>query len=167
MPPVNKDQHQLIRNNLWWFLPMTHSPQSSHSNLCRYGVYRTVDIAGVIILVHFLVVKSLQLVWRLGTHRWNLRVPRHKMSCTDLVLRRGTRVLVPVMSTRLAWTITGITMPSTLIYWEKTNFCGSTWQHMGYVFKQKNHPGVKIKKYHVQMMMSSLGYSKSRVEIKF
>ena len=40
------------------------------------------------ILVPYLV-KSLPLIWRPGTRRWNLRVPGHQMSCSDLTRMRG------------------------------------------------------------------------------
>ena len=33
-------------------------------------------------------VKSLQLTWRSGTHRWNVRVPNLQMSCIDLTNRK-------------------------------------------------------------------------------
>ena len=40
-------------------------------------------------LVPWHVVKSLKLVWRSSTRRWNLRVPDHQMSCCDLTLKIG------------------------------------------------------------------------------
>ena len=49
-----------------------------------YGDYCLAAIAGATILVPCHVVKSLQLIWRLGTRRWNLRVPDLHMSCRDL-----------------------------------------------------------------------------------
>ena len=67
-------------------------------------------IAVVIILVPYHVVKSLQLIWRLGTRRWNLRVPNLQMSCSD---SKGTRIVVPVMTTR-------VTCPSGL-HWTYCN----------------------------------------------
>ena len=47
------------------------------------------------------VVKSLLLIWRSGTRRWNLRVPELLMSCSDLTERQGTRKVVPVMATKV------------------------------------------------------------------
>ena len=41
-------------------------------------------IAGTTILLPYHVVKSLQLIWREGTRRWNLWVPNLQMSCSDL-----------------------------------------------------------------------------------
>ena len=41
-------------------------------------------IAGAIILVPCHVVMSLQLLWRLGIHKWNLPVPNFQISCSDL-----------------------------------------------------------------------------------
>ena len=38
-------------------------------------------ITGTTILVPYLEVKSLQLIWRSGTRRWNLRVPDLQMNC--------------------------------------------------------------------------------------
>ena len=46
---------------------------------------RLAAIAGATILVPCHVVKSLQLIWRSGTRRWNLRVPNLQMSCIDLI----------------------------------------------------------------------------------
>ena len=43
-----------------------------------------VAITETSILVPYLWVKSLQLIWRLGTRRWHLRVPDLPMSCRDL-----------------------------------------------------------------------------------
>ena len=45
-------------------------------------------------------VKSVQLIWRLGTRRFHLRVPDLQMSCSDLNLRQGTRIVVPVVAAR-------------------------------------------------------------------
>ena len=44
-------------------------------------------VAKATILVPYHVVKSLQLIWRLGTRRWNLRVPKLQMNCSDLKIR--------------------------------------------------------------------------------
>ena len=48
-----------------------------------------VAITGTI-LVSYLQVKSLQLVWRSGTRRWNLWMPDLQMSCRDLAMWQGT-----------------------------------------------------------------------------
>ena len=45
-------------------------------------------------------VKSLQLIWRSGTRRWNLRVPDLQMSCRDLTLHQSTRIVVPAQAAR-------------------------------------------------------------------
>ena len=49
-------------------------------------------IIGTSSLVPYLLVKSLQLFGRLGTRRWNLRVPSFQMSCSDLTWIRGYQV---------------------------------------------------------------------------
>ena len=41
-------------------------------------------IAGVIVLVHCHIVKFVQLIERLGTHRFHLWVPNLQLSCSDL-----------------------------------------------------------------------------------
>ena len=55
----------------------------------------------------YLSVKSLQLIWRSGTHRWNLRVPDLQMSCRDLTTWQGTRIEPMAMDVQwyalLAW----------------------------------------------------------------
>ena len=53
-----------------------------------------------IILAPYHVVKSLQLIWSMGTRRWNLRVPILQMSCNDLTYTEGTSVMALVM---VAW----------------------------------------------------------------
>ena len=69
---------------------------------CNYdGTGNMVATAATVILVTWHVVKSVQLIWRLGTRRWNLRVPNLHMNCRDLTLREGTNIVVPVMATRL------------------------------------------------------------------
>ena len=65
------------------------------------GACHSSAIAGAIILVPWHGVKSLQLIWRLGTRRWNLRVPNLQMSCRDLTSRSGARIVVPVIATRV------------------------------------------------------------------
>ena len=47
-------------------------------------VFLTTAVVGATILVSCNIVKSLQLIWRSGTRRWNLRVPDLQMSCSDL-----------------------------------------------------------------------------------
>ena len=53
-----------------------------------------VAIIGITILMSHMLVKTLQLIWRSGTRRWNLRVPDLQMSCRDLTLWQGTRIVV-------------------------------------------------------------------------
>ena len=48
------------------------------------GCIPLVAVNGISVLVPYLQVKSLQLIWRSGTRRWNLRVPDLHMSCRDL-----------------------------------------------------------------------------------
>ena len=46
-------------------------------------------------------VKFLQFIWRSDTNRQNLCVLDLQMNCTDLTGRLGTRIVVPVMATRM------------------------------------------------------------------
>ena len=47
------------------------------------------------------VVKSLGLIQRPGTTRYHLRVPDLPMSCSDWTCRQGTRIVVPIIATRM------------------------------------------------------------------
>ena len=49
------------------------------------GHITLVAITGTTILVPYHKVKLLQLIWRYGTHRWNLRFPNRQMSTRDLI----------------------------------------------------------------------------------
>ena len=80
-------------------------------------------IVGATILVPCHVVESLQLIWRSGTRRWNLRVPDLQMSCSDLVLRLGTRIVVPVMVTRVKWHSKPFHMTVFNTLWLRHNSC--------------------------------------------
>ena len=51
------------------------------------GACRLAAVVRATILVPCHVVKSLQLIWRSGTRRWNLRVPDLQMRCSDLTQR--------------------------------------------------------------------------------
>ena len=59
------------------------------------GHVALVAITGIAIMVPYLWVKSLQLIWRSGTRRWNLRVPDLQMSCRDLTVWQGTKIIAP------------------------------------------------------------------------
>ena len=66
---------------------------NSNSMVGQYSVYRTrhvnlVVISGTTKLVLYRLVKSLQLIWRSGTRRWNLRVPNLQMSCSNMIRMR-------------------------------------------------------------------------------
>ena len=50
---------------------------------------RPEEIAAATTLVPYPVVKTLELIWRLGTRRWNLCVPNLLMSCSDLISMIG------------------------------------------------------------------------------
>ena len=65
-------------------------------DLCYFEIFKLyvtighvtlVAITRTVILVPYLSVKSLQLIWGLGTRRWNLRVPDLQMSCSDLLTK--------------------------------------------------------------------------------
>ena len=62
-------------------------------------------IAGATLLVPCHVVKSPQLIWRSGTRSFHLRVPDLQKSCSDLNLRQGTRIIVPIMASRVIYPI--------------------------------------------------------------
>ena len=68
----------------------------------RVGHVTLVTITGTTSwLVHYLKVKSLQLIWRSGTRRWNLRVPDLQMSCRDLTPCQGTRIEAPCVGSQM------------------------------------------------------------------
>ena len=48
---------------------------------CHNGACHLVATAGTTIPVPCHFVKSLQLLWRSGTHRWNLKMPNYQMNC--------------------------------------------------------------------------------------
>ena len=64
------------------FCPLCHG--SCGEECCCDRTSHLVVIAGTTNLVPCCVVKFLQLIWRWGTRRWNLRVPNLHMSCSDL-----------------------------------------------------------------------------------
>ena len=70
---------------MWW-----------HSMLPVYVIQKgnvtLVSITGCTILVPRFSVKSQQLIWRLGTHRFHLWVPNLQMNCRDLIIWQGTRI---------------------------------------------------------------------------
>ena len=49
-----------------------------------HGACRPAAITGTTIQAPCHVIKSLQLIWRSGTRRWNLQVPDLPMRCSDL-----------------------------------------------------------------------------------
>ena len=61
----------------------------SYTNPYMYGMghVKLAAIVGTIILVPCHIVKSLQLTWRWGTRRFNLRVPHLQMICNDFIQR--------------------------------------------------------------------------------
>ena len=70
----------------------------------RHGIL--VAITGTSTMVTCHVVKSRQLIWRLGTRRWNLRVPDLQTGCRDLTTWWGSRIVAPAMAicpTALRW----------------------------------------------------------------
>ena len=78
-------------------------------NLCtaiyEWGFFVAAKITGSSILVPCHVVMSQQLIWRLGTRRWNLRVSILQMSYSDLTQRQGTRTVVSEMTIRVTFPI--------------------------------------------------------------
>ena len=67
------------------------------------GVFYLVAIAGVAMLSPSHVVKSLQPISGSGTHKWHLQVSNLQMSCSDIPLRKGTRIIVPVITAWVMW----------------------------------------------------------------
>ena len=70
-----------------WLIVQTHI--FGHWLRGRMRHVSLVGIVGTNILVSCHLVKSRQLIWRLGTRRWNLRVPNLQMNCSDLSLKIG------------------------------------------------------------------------------
>ena len=62
------------------------------------GHVTLVAITGIIILMHYLQVKSLQFLWRSDTFRFRLRVSDLRMSCPDSAAWQGTRLVAPTMA---------------------------------------------------------------------
>ena len=53
----------------------------------------------LLVLLSVFEVKSLQLVWKLGTSRFHLRVPNLQMSCSDMTAWQDTRRTAPSLAT--------------------------------------------------------------------
>ena len=60
----------------------------------------------------------LQLIWRSGTRRWNLRVPDLQLSCSDLTTWQGTRIIAPVMTAAKKCPI--LSYSSGLLHWPQS-----------------------------------------------
>ena len=71
----------------------------------EHGVCCLVVIAGVTMLVPYHLIKSLQLIWRSGMRRFHLRMPDLQMSCSDLIERWWTRIVVSLMATRVTCSV--------------------------------------------------------------
>ena len=56
----------------------------SHDAIIGHAALVTITLTAI--LLPYLSVKSLQLIWRSGTRRWNLRVPDSQVSCRDLTI---------------------------------------------------------------------------------
>ena len=69
------------------------------STCIEMGNVALVSINGTTCVVPYLQVRSMQLIWRSGTHSWNLRVPVLQMNCSDWTEWQGTGRVVPVMAT--------------------------------------------------------------------
>ena len=67
-----------------------------------------------------LLIKSLPLIWRPGTSRWNLLVPDLQMNGSDLTSRWGTRIVVPPATARATCLIT--LWPQVRIKWSCMRF---------------------------------------------
>ena len=79
------------------------SPEGRQEPACptlTIGHVILVTITGIIILVPYLWVKSMQLIWRPGTCRFHQHVPDVRLSCWGLTTWQGTRILAPVMAAR-------------------------------------------------------------------
>ena len=118
--------------DLYFIYHMDNSPVGYYNHdhdIIAMGVCHLATFVGTSILVlSYDVLKSLQLFWRSGTRRWNLRVPNLQLSCSDLTVRYGTRMVVPVLATRVTcpidlsdhccWRILWITW---MIRWSEIN----------------------------------------------
>ena len=71
-------------------------PPSQQWSLQGYGWTR---LPCLIFWYPLVILKSLQLIWRLGTRRFHRRVPDLQMSCSDLTKWWGTVFVVPVIAT--------------------------------------------------------------------
>ena len=65
------------------------------------GACHSAAIARATILVPCHVFQSPQLIGRLGTRRFHLRVPDLPISCSDFTQWLGTRMVVPIVATRV------------------------------------------------------------------
>ena len=84
----------LTNNKIWLTLIWA---RCCMCNLSK-GHVTLVATIGTTILVPYHWVKSLQLIGRSGTRRWNLRVPDLPMSCGDWNTWQGTRIVARAMA---------------------------------------------------------------------
>ena len=99
-----------------WCIPPPTTPLRNTSWSIR--CVTLLVITETTVLVPYLEVKSLQLIWRSGTRRFHLRVHVLQMSCRDLTTWEGTRIVDPVMATRVTCLIPTITpSPWTVTPW--------------------------------------------------
>ena len=103
-----KEVPGIMKSSLWWWwqtLIYYHFKYIRRALVRNSTIFHTETSIGHVTrftsLVPSHVVKSLQLIWRLGTRIWNLRVPHLQMNCSDLAQRQDTMMVVPVMATRV------------------------------------------------------------------
>ena len=63
-----------------------------NSDIIEYVTLAAIPGTSNLVACHF--VKSLQLIWRSSTRRFHLRVPDLQMSCSDLISKWDTRIIV-------------------------------------------------------------------------
>ena len=63
-----------------------------------WGVFQAFQLR-LLFFLQFLLVLGGLLIWKSGTHRWNLVVPNLLMDGRDFIIWQGTRIAVPVMAT--------------------------------------------------------------------
>ena len=93
---VKSNRHMIWKICDIWFLDIIDIHHRGINQLIIYNSHPwpngqgiLVAITDISIPVPYLLVKSLQLNWRLGTHRWNLAVPIFRLTCR---IGQNTRV---------------------------------------------------------------------------
>ena len=94
----------------WCVLSLTSQPlalpwSSISDNVWEWGMLSWWPLLELPSGYPIIFVKSLQLICRLGTRRWNRQVPNLQLSCSDLMRMRGYQDGVPVMVAQVTYSI--------------------------------------------------------------